>query len=100
MSYEEFWERDYRLIESYVLRHNRELDYNAQLLFEMYGYIHSLVQWKAWSESDSKKRGKAPKLPEKFEPVSDRGKYLMKLEEDKNREINAYIRNRMNKNNR
>lgn len=92
MTYDEFWKKDYRLVESYTQRHGREIDYNAQLMFEAYGYISSLIMWKAWSESDPKKRGKAPNLPTEFEPISERGKYLKKLEKEKQAALDGYLR--------
>lgn len=92
MSYDEFWNRDYLLIESYKYRHEREIDYHGQLLFKMYAYMNELVQFKVWCEGDPKKRGKQPELTESFEPISERGKYIKNLEEEKQKEINEYLR--------
>lgn len=91
MTYEEFWEKDYKLVESYKLRHDRKLDYDAMNLFKMYQYMYELLSLQMWSESDPKKRGKAPKITEKFEPISEYGKYQVKLEEEKQKEVQKYI---------
>lgn len=90
MSYDEFWNKDYMLVESYTQRHGRELDYHAKLVYDIYGYMLDVMQFKNWCEGDPKKRGKQPK-PIEFEPVSDRSKYLKQLQKKKDKEIEEYL---------
>jgi len=90
MTYDEFWNRDYRLVESYKKKNEMDIEEKGQSLFVMYSYIARIYANHCWQNSDKKKRGKEPKLPEKYEPQTAKGKRNAEIEKEKIRAVNEY----------
>ena len=60
MSYEEFWEKDYLLVESYVKKHEMDVDGETDSNWELVSYIRGAMLEIVTSLYGDKKNGKKP----------------------------------------
>jgi hypothetical protein len=87
MTYNEFWERDYKLVESYKIKHDKDIEQETMCNWELAQYIRAAIQEVA-SAIYSKKGTKKTEFPKEPEPRTLRSKYL----QDREKRLNAAIK--------
>lgn len=97
MSYEEFWEKDYRLTESYIKKNDMDIERETQNNWELIQYVRTAM-WEIASaiHKDPNKPSKPLEFPEKPYPRTTKGN----LNEERNqaiaREINFVMQEKIN----
>lgn len=93
MSYEEFWQKDYLLVESYIKKHEMDIERETAFNWELTNLIRAGLLEIVTNLYRDKKSGKKPfKFPSKPEPRTARGK----AREQRNKNITLEIRNYFN----
>lgn len=98
MSYEEFWEKDYRLVESYVKKHNMDIERETAWSWEISNYIRAaLHETTLMAHGDSKSKDKVKDIyPKKPSPRSELGILNATRDEQIAKEINSKIQEKIN----
>lgn len=60
MPYDEFWEKDYRLVESYVKKHDMDIDRETESNWELVSYIRGAMLEIVTNMYNDKKSGNKP----------------------------------------
>lgn len=93
MSYEEFWQKDYLLVESYIKKHEMDIERETAFNWELTNLIRAGLLEIVTNIYRDKKSGKKPfKFPKKPEPRTARGQ----AREQRNKSITAEIREYFN----
>lgn len=89
MSYEEFWEKDYRLVESYIKRHEMIIERETASNWEVVTYIRGAML-EIVTQMYGKKGDKPFEFPEKPTPRTVTGRRNEERNKNITREIRAY----------
>lgn len=93
MTYDEFWIKDYRLVESFAKKHQMDIERETSMNWELVTYIRgAMLEIVTNMYKDPKKGGKPFKFPDKPQPRTKIGQ----LNEERNRNIAAEIRDYFN----
>lgn len=94
MSYEEFWEKDYRLVESYVKKHEMDIERETQSNWELVSYIRAALLEQAIITTPRDPKKPAPKFefPASPSPRTLKGQ----LEDERNKKIASEIKEHYN----
>ena len=89
MSYEEFWQKDYRLVESYVKRHEMLIERETASNWELVTYIRGAML-EIVTNMYNKKGDKPFEFPDKPSPRTKTGQLHEKRNKSITQEIRAY----------
>jgi hypothetical protein len=96
MSYEEFWQKDYRLVESFIKRNDITIEQQTDSNFELVNYVReALLEITSMIYKDPKKSTKPHKFPEKPIPRTRIGALKEKRNKQIDREIKDNYKQRM-----
>lgn len=96
MSYEEFWEKDYRLVESYIKKHDMDIEQETAFNWELVNYIRgALLEIASNIYRDKKKGGKPYEFPNKPKARTLLGQLNEKRNKDIDTEIKQYYKARL-----
>lgn len=97
MSYEEFWDCDYRLVESYAKKMNLDIEEQTSKTWELTQYVR-LIAHEVVSLTNSKDPKKSKGIfPEKPIPRSELGQLNAERNKMIQKEIMAVMNEKMNK---
>lgn len=100
MSYEEFWQKDYRLIDSYIKKQEMDIERETANNWELVNFVReALLEIASQIYADPKKKGQAYKFPEKPQSRTHIGQLKDNRNKIINKEINEHFNRRLRERN-
>lgn len=96
MSYEEFWQMDYRLIDSYIKKHEMDIERETANNWELINLVReSLLEIASSIYADPKKKSQTYKFPNKPQSRTNIGQLKQERNDIIAKEINEHFNRRI-----